>query len=215
YPESIDWRDKGAVTPVKNQNPCGSCWAFSTVATVEGINKIRTGKLISLSEQELLDCDRRSHGCKGGYQTGSIQYVADNGGVHTEKEYPYEKKQGKCRAKEKKGTKVQITGYKRVPANDEISLIQGIGNQPVSVLHESKGRAFQLYKGGIFNGPCGYKNDHAVTAIGYGKAQLLDKNSWGPNWGEKGYIKIKRASGKSEGTCGVYKSSYFPIKGYR
>nr|P84346.1 RecName: Full=Mexicain [Jacaratia mexicana] len=214
YPESIDWREKGAVTPVKNQNPCGSCWAFSTVATIEGINKIITGQLISLSEQELLDCEYRSHGCDGGYQTPSLQYVVDNG-VHTEREYPYEKKQGRCRAKDKKGPKVYITGYKYVPANDEISLIQAIANQPVSVVTDSRGRGFQFYKGGIYEGPCGTNTDHAVTAVGYGKTYLLLKNSWGPNWGEKGYIRIKRASGRSKGTCGVYTSSFFPIKGYR
>ncbi|XP_021911873.1 chymopapain-like [Carica papaya] len=217
YPQSIDWRAKGAVTPVKNQGSCGSCWAFSTIATVEGINKIVTGNLLELSEQELVDCDKNSHGCKGGYQTTSLQYVADNG-VHTSKVYPYQAKQCKCRAEDKPGPKVKISGYKRVPSNCETSFLGALANQPLSVLVEAGGKPFQLYKSGVFDGPCGTKLDHAVTAVGYGtsdgKNYIIIKNSWGPNWGEKGYMRLKRQSGNCQGTCGVYKSSYYPFKGF-
>nr|P10056.2 RecName: Full=Caricain; AltName: Full=Papaya peptidase A; AltName: Full=Papaya proteinase III; Short=PPIII; AltName: Full=Papaya proteinase omega; Flags: Precursor [Carica papaya]CAA46862.1 proteinase omega [Carica papaya] len=214
-PENVDWRKKGAVTPVRHQGSCGSCWAFSAVATVEGINKIRTGKLVELSEQELVDCERRSHGCKGGYPPYALEYVAKNG-IHLRSKYPYKAKQGTCRAKQVGGPIVKTSGVGRVQPNNEGNLLNAIAKQPVSVVVESKGRPFQLYKGGIFEGPCGTKVDHAVTAVGYGKSggkgYILIKNSWGTAWGEKGYIRIKRAPGNSPGVCGLYKSSYYPTK---
>ena len=214
-PESVDWRAKGAVTPVKHQGYCESCWAFSTVATVEGINKIKTGNLVELSEQELVDCDKQSYGCNRGYQSTSLQYVAQNG-IHLRAKYPYIAKQQTCRANQVGGPKVKTNGVGRVQSNNEGSLLNAIAHQPVSVVVESAGRDFQNYKGGIFEGSCGTKVDHAVTAVGYGKSggkgYILIKNSWGPGWGENGYIRIRRASGNSPGVCGVYRSSYYPIK---
>nr|3IOQ_A Chain A, CMS1MS2 [Vasconcellea cundinamarcensis] len=210
-PTSIDWRQKGAVTPVRNQGGCGSCWTFSSVAAVEGINKIVTGQLLSLSEQELLDCERRSYGCRGGFPLYALQYVA-NSGIHLRQYYPYEGVQRQCRASQAKGPKVKTDGVGRVPRNNEQALIQRIAIQPVSIVVEAKGRAFQNYRGGIFAGPCGTSIDHAVAAVGYGNDYILIKNSWGTGWGEGGYIRIKRGSGNPQGACGVLSDSVFPTK---
>nr|CAD1823130.1 unnamed protein product [Ananas comosus var. bracteatus] len=139
-PASVDWRGNGAVTAVKDQGSCGSCWAFSTIGAVEGINQIVTGELISLSEQELVDCD-----------TTENQGAAD---------YPYKAVDGKCDMNRKNAKVVTIDGYEDVPANDEKALQKAVAHQPVSVAIEAGGRAFQLYESGIFTGLCGTDLDH-------------------------------------------------------
>ncbi|XP_043714176.1 cysteine protease XCP1-like isoform X1 [Telopea speciosissima] len=217
-PKSVDWRKKGAVTQVKNQGGCGSCWAFSTVAAVEGINQIVTGNLTSLSEQELIDCDKpNNNGCNGGLMDYAFAYIVSNGGIHMEEDYPYLMEEGTCEL-EKKGDveMVTISGYEDVPENDEKSLLKALAHQPLSVAIEASGRDFQFYSGGIFNGHCGTELDHGVAAVGYGSTKNLDyiivKNSWGPKWGEKGYIRMKRNTGKPEGICGIYKMASYPTK---
>ncbi|XP_023529748.1 cysteine protease XCP1-like [Cucurbita pepo subsp. pepo] len=216
-PESVDWRLKGAVTPVKNQGSCGSCWAFSTVAAVEGINQIVTGNLTSLSEQELIDCDRSfNNGCYGGLMDYAFQYIMSNSGLRKEDDYPYLMEEGKCIREKEQFDVVTISGYEDVPANDEQSLLKALSNQPVSVAIEASGRNFQFYKGGIFTGRCGTEMDHGVTAVGYGSSEGTDyiivKNSWGPKWGENGYIRMKRNTGKPEGLCGINQMASYPTK---
>ncbi|KAF3434894.1 hypothetical protein FNV43_RR21981 [Rhamnella rubrinervis] len=216
-PKSVDWRKKGAVTPVKNQGSCGSCWAFSTVAAVEGINQIVTGNLTSLSEQELIDCDRSfNNGCNGGLMDYAFQYIVSNGGLHKEEDYPYLMEEGTCEEKRGKSDMVTISGYQDVPENHEDSLLKALAHQPLSVAIEASGRDFQFYSGGVFNGHCGTELDHGVAAVGYGSSKGLDyiivKNSWGPKWGEKGYIRMKRNTGKPEGICGINKMASFPNK---
>ncbi|CAA2938088.1 cysteine ase RD21A-like [Olea europaea subsp. europaea] len=148
-PESIDWREKGAVASVKDQGQCGSCWAFSTVGAVEGINKIVTGELISLSEQELVDCDRSyNQGCNGGLMDYGFEFIKKNGGIDTEEDYPYQARDGTCDQNRKNARVVSIDGYEDVPENDEQSLKKAVANQPVSVAIEAGGRAFQLYQSG-------------------------------------------------------------------
>jgi xylem cysteine proteinase len=227
-PKSVDWRSKGAVTGVKNQGQCGSCWAFSTVAAVEGINQIVTGNLTALSEQELIDCDTDgNNGCNGGLMDYAFSYIAHNGGLHTEEAYPYLMEEGTCqRSSEKKKHKqsdaavVTISGYEDVPRNNEQALLKALAHQPVSVAIEASGRNFQFYSGGVFDGPCGTQLDHGVAAVGYGTAgkddsghdYIIVKNSWGPSWGEKGYIRMRRGTGKRQGLCGINKMASYPTK---
>ncbi|KAL7583407.1 cysteine protease XCP1 [Lactuca sativa] len=216
-PKSVDWRKKGAVSPVKNQGQCGSCWAFSTVAAVEGINQIVTGNLTVLSEQELIDCDTSfNNGCNGGLMDYAFTYIMRNGGLHKEEEYPYIMSEGTCDDKKDVSEKVTISGYHDVPRNNEDSFLKALANQPISVAIEASGRDFQFYSGGVFDGHCGTELDHGVAAVGYGTTKGLDyvivRNSWGPKWGEKGYIRMKRKTGKSEGMCGLYMMASYPTK---
>ncbi|CAI9753333.1 unnamed protein product [Fraxinus pennsylvanica] len=216
-PVSVDWRKEGAVTRVKNQGSCGSCWAFSTVAAIEGINQIVTGDLTELSEQELIDCDTTyNNGCSGGLMDYAFAFVVSSGGLHMEEDYPYLMEEGTCEKNRDESEVVTISGYHDVPRNDEQSLLKALANQPVSLAIEASGRDFQFYKGGVFDGHCGTELDHGVAAVGYGSTNSLDyiivKNSWGPKWGEKGYIRMKRNTGKSEGLCGINKIASFPTK---
>lgn len=215
-PKSVDWRKKGAVTPVKNQGACGSCWAFSTVAAVEGINQIVTGNLTSLSEQELIDCDDSNNGCNGGLMDNAFRFIVDNNGLHKEDDYPYIMEEGSCEAKKGEMDVVTIDGHRDVPQNDEASLLKALAHQPVSVGIDASGRDFQFYSGGVFDGPCETSLDHGVTAVGYGSAKgsdyIIVKNSWGEKWGERGYIRMKRNTRHPQGLCGINKMASYPIK---
>ncbi|XP_074313087.1 cysteine protease XCP2-like [Silene latifolia] len=214
-PKSVDWRKKGAVAPVKNQGQCGSCWAFSTVAAVEGINQIVTGNLTSLSEQELVDCDISNNGCSGGLMDNAFEFIVANNGLHKEEDYPYLMEEGRCEAK-KDIEVVTISGHQDVPENDERSLLKALAHQPISVAIEASGRDFQFYSGGVFDGHCGTTLDHGVAAVGYGSTKgsdyIIVRNSWGAKWGEQGYIRMKRNNGRPEGMCGIYKMASFPLK---
>ncbi|KAL6840364.1 hypothetical protein ACP4OV_030174 [Aristida adscensionis] len=216
-PESVDWRQMGAVTAVKNQGKCGSCWAFSTVAAVEGINAIRTGRLLSLSEQELVDCDRAEDGCQGGLMENAMEFIRAHGGITTEAAYPYRAANGTCdAARARRGPVVVIDGHQMVPEGSEEALAQAVANQPVSVALDAAGQAFQFYSDGVFTGDCGTDLDHGVAAVGYGvdydgMAYWIVKNSWGPAWGEGGYIRIQRGAGDG-GLCGIAMEASFPIK---
>ncbi|NP_001290530.1 oryzain alpha chain precursor [Elaeis guineensis] len=216
-PESVDWRAKGAVAAVKDQGSCGSCWAFSTVAAVEGINKIVTGDLISLSEQELVDCDNGyNQGCNGGLMDYGFEFIINNGGIDTEEDYPYTARDGKCDQYRKNAKVVSIDGYEDVPVNDEKALQKAVANQPVSVAIEAGGREFQLYHSGIFTGRCGTDLDHGVVAVGYGtengKDYWIVRNSWGGDWGESGYIRMERNVNTSTGKCGIAIEPSYPTK---
>ncbi|RWW35914.1 hypothetical protein BHE74_00059102 [Ensete ventricosum] len=204
-PDSIDWREKGAVVGVKDQGSCGgsdgvtgSCWAFSTIAAVEGINQIVTRDLISLSEQELVDCDTYyNQGCNGGLMDYAFEFIINNGGIDTDEDYPYKARDGTCDT------------YRDVPVNDEKSLQKAVANQPISVAIEAGGRTFQLYDS--VNG-----TDHGVTAVGYGSKNDQDywlvKNSWGEDWGEAGYIRMERNIASATGKCGIAMEASYPIK---
>ncbi|KAL9237989.1 hypothetical protein vseg_012473 [Gypsophila vaccaria] len=215
-PESIDWRTKGAVVGVKDQGSCGSCWAFSAIAAVEGINQIVTGDLISLSEQELVECDTTyNEGCNGGNMDKAFEFIIKNGGIDTDDDYPYTGRDGRCDTNRKNAKVVTIDSYEEVPIYDEKSLQKAVANQPVSVAIEGSGRDFQLYHSGIFTGTCGTSLDHGVAAVGYGSENGLDywivKNSWGLSWGERGYIRMQRNT-KSAGLCGIAVEPFYPIK---
>jgi len=218
-PRSVDWRKEGAVTAVKDQGHCGSCWAFSTVVAVEGINAIRTGSLVSLSEQELIDCDTDENGCQGGLMENAFEFIKSYGGITTESAYPYHASNGTCDGVRSRGrgrVQVSIDGHQMVPAGSEDALAKAVAHQPVSVAIDAGGQAFQFYSEGVFTGDCGTDLDHGVAAVGYGVSDhgtpyWIVKNSWGPSWGEGGYIRMQRGAGNG-GLCGIAMEASFPFK---
>ncbi|RDY05171.1 Senescence-specific cysteine protease SAG39 [Mucuna pruriens] len=213
-PATMDWRKRGAVTPIKDQGRCGSCWAFSAVAATEGIHQITTGKLVSLSEQELVDCVKgESEGCNGGYTEDAFEFIAKKGGIASETYYPYKGNNKTCKVKKETHGVAQIKGYEKVPANNEKALLKAVAHQPVSAYVEAS--AFQFYSTGIFTGKCGTETNHAVTVVGYGKSRggikyWVVKNSWGTEWGEKGYMRMKRDIRAKEGLCGIATGATYP-----
>uniref|UniRef100_A0ACD5YE69 Uncharacterized protein n=1 Tax=Avena sativa TaxID=4498 RepID=A0ACD5YE69_AVESA len=220
-PKEVDWRKKGAVVPVKNQGSCGSCWAFSAVAAIEGLNQIKKGKLVSLSEQELVDCDSEAVGCAGGFMSWAFEFVMDNHGLTTEASYPYLGVNGVCNTAKLNETMVSITGYKNVTANSEADLLKAAVKQPVSVAVDAGGFVWQLYGGGVFDGPCTAQVNHGVTVVGYGETNTtgadkpakywIVKNSWGAEWGEAGYIRLQRDAGAPTGLCGIALLASYPV----
>jgi len=209
---SVDWVAKGAVTSPKNQASCGSCWAFSTTGSVEGAYQIASGKLVSLSEEDHVSCDKVDSGCHGGAMENAFQWIKKNG-ICTEADYPYTSGNGKtgtCKRVCKPA--VTITGYTNVPPHNENALKAAVSKQPVSIAIEADKSAFQLYHGGVLDNPaCGTKLDHGVLIVGYGTDGGKDywkvKNSWGASWGEKGYIRMIRG----ENMCGVSLDASYPV----
>ncbi|XP_076941284.1 cysteine proteinase mucunain-like [Bidens hawaiensis] len=216
-PDAVDWRDHGAVTEVKDQGSCGSCWAFSATGSVEGINQLVTGDLISVSEQELVNCDTSyNEGCNGGLMDYAFEFIINNGGIDTEEDYPYTGRDGRCDANKKNAKVVTIDGYEDVPVNDESSLKKAAANQPIAVAIEAGGREFQFYTSGIFTGSCGTALDHGVLVVGYGtengKDYWIVKNSWGAAWGESGYLRMERNIKENTGKCGIAMEASYAIK---
>jgi C1A family cysteine protease len=188
----------------------GCCWAFSTVASTEGTVKLQTGTLLSLSEQELVDCDvdGMDQGCEGGEMDEAFQFIIDNGGLTTEKNYPYTATDGDCNPGKEANHAASITGYEDVPANDEASLRKAVAGQPVSIAVDGGDPLFQFYKGGVLSGACGTELDHGIDAVGYGVGGdgtkfWVMKNSWGTEWGENGFIRMERDIADEEGLCGL------------
>jgi C1A family cysteine protease len=223
-PASVDWRTKNAVTPVKDQGQCGSCWSFSTTGALEGVYSIQTGKLISFSEQQLVDCDNfkhggKDHGCNGGLMDNAFSWIQKNGGLCSEETYPYISQTGQTQACQTTCSvipKSKIQSWVDVQPTDQ-ALMTAIAQQPVSIAIEADQRDFQLYKSGVFTGKCGTTLDHGVLVVGYGTENAQDfylvKNSWGTTWGDQGYIKLGRGPqyNDGQGQCGILLEASYPL----
>ena len=216
--DKIDWRDKGAVTPVKNQGMCGSCWAFSSTGSMEGINFINSGKLISLSEEQLVNCDKTDHGCGGGLMDNAFKYVINNGGIDTEADFPYHAFAlwRTCPADKEGNHAVTITDYTDVPTKNKDALLQALSAQPVSIAIEADHFVFQNYRGGIITeDTCGDTLDHGVLAVGFDTTTdtpyWIVKNSWGASWGESGYVRLAINVTDTSGQCGILEHPVYPV----
>ena len=212
-PESVDWRKKGVVTFVKNQGSCGSCWTFSTTGSVESQHAIVTGKLITLSESQLVDCDQTDHGCNGGLMDNAFQYV-EKFGLEKEKDYPYVASQQTCKYN-KSDSVVYIDSYRDVKGGEEAlkEAVATVG--PISVAIDASQYQFQLYKEGVYySSECSNTRlDHGVLVVGYGTDESnnnywIVKNSWGAGWGLNGYILMSR---NKENNCGIATSPSYPV----
>jgi C1A family cysteine protease len=221
-PESVDWTKMGAVTPVKDQGQCGSCWSFSTTGALEGAFFIKNGILQSFSEQQLVDCDNfrnggKDHGCKGGLMDNAFSWISKNGGLCTESDYPYvsgsTKKEGTCSNTCSLVKGSEVKSFVDVEPSNDNAFVTALSKTPLSVAIEADQREFQLYKSGIFTGTCGTKLDHGVLAVGYTKDYYLVKNSWSTSWGSEGYIKLARGPdyNNGDGQCGILMSASYPV----
>ena len=217
-PVTVDWVVAGAVTPVKNQGQCGSCWSFSSTGAMEGAWYLAKGQLVSLSEQQLVDCSTAegNQGCNGGMMDYAFQYVISNGGITCEDDYSYSGTgPNACQAKGKPVC-AKFTSYQDVVPNSDLALMAAIAQQPVSIAIEADQSAFQFYSGGVMTAACGTTLDHGVLAVGYGTLNGVDyykvKNSWGPDWGDAGYIMLGRGSAYApNGQCGILMAPSYPI----
>jgi len=217
-PASLDWREKGAVTAVKDQGQCGSCWSFSTTGSVEGAWFLAKNNLTSLSEQQLMDCSQKegNQSCEGGLMDDAFQFIIDNKGICSEASYPYkavdEKCQTTCTPVATISSFADVAFDEKNP-NDDTALMAAVQKGPVSIAIEADQPIFQMYTGGVISGPsCGTQLDHGVLLVGYGTdAKLGDywivKNSWNAQWGEKGYVRLAR--GQNE--CGMNSAASQPI----
>jgi C1A family cysteine protease len=225
-PASVDWVSKGGVTPVKDQGKCGSCWSFSTTGALEGAYFNKNGKLVSFSEQQLVDCDNlsnggRDHGCSGGLMDNAFNWIAKNNGLCTESAYPYvsgtTKTAGDCKSSCQNVAGSTIVKHVDVATKSDSALMTAIAQQPVSIAIEADQQDFQLYKSGVFTGTCGTNLDHGVLVVGYGSDAGLDyykvKNSWSSSWGEGGYIRFGRGTqyNAGSGQCGILLQASYPV----
>ena len=216
-PQSVNWVDQGAVTSVKNQGVCGSCWTFSSTGALEGAYFLKSGNLVNLSQQYILSCDTGGSGCSGGQMDQAFAWVQSQGGICAASDYPYTDANthtaSQCRQE-----CTPISGTAPTSKTDveqtEASLMAAVAKQPVSIAIEADQSSFQFYSGGVMTQPCGTQLDHGVLLVGYGSEEGQDywlvKNSWGTTYGEAGYIKIQRGKNQQGGQCGILLSASYP-----
>lgn len=218
-PDTVDWRTQGYVTPVKNQGQCGACWAFSSTGSLEGQTFKKTGKLPSLSEQNLVDCTKSygNEGCHGGWMDNSFKYIRDNKGIDSERGYPYYARElGYCYYNAQYNTATD-TGFVDLPQGDENALKVAVATVgPISVAIDDTHPSFMSYRSGVYLEPaCGNQLvnlEQAVLVVGYGNENGIDywlvKNSWGTYWGDQGYIKMARGR---KNMCGIATKASYPL----
>jgi len=220
-PEKVDWRPKGYVTPVKNQKQCGSCWAFSATGSLEGQHFNKTGKLVSLSEQNLVDCSRKfgNLGCLGGLMDNAFKYIKNNSGIDTEASYPYTAMTGKVCKFNSSNVGATLTSWKDIKSGSEADLEAAVAQLgPISVAIDAAHKGFQMYKQGVYYSVmCSSKRlDHGVLAVGYDTTNMFGvdqkywivKNSWGESWGNKGYIWMAK---DLNNMCGIATAASVPV----
>lgn len=217
-PDSVDWRAQGAVTEIKNQRSCGSCWAFAAVAATEGLVKIATGNLISMSEQQVLDCTGGGNTCDGGDINAALRYVAASGGLQPEAAYAYAAQKGACRGASPANSAASVGGARFARLGGDEGALRGLAaGQPVAVALEASEPDFRHYKSGVYAGSasCGRRLNHGVTVVGYGAEDdsgdeyWVVKNQWGTLWGEKGYMRVARGD-VAGANCGIASYAYYP-----
>jgi C1A family cysteine protease len=218
-PASIDWRTNGAVTSVKDQGQCGSCWTFSATGAVEGAWAVSKGQLIDLSEEQLVECatgmQYGSHGCSGGQMEGAFKYVIEHGQCALSA-YPYTSGNGQSGSCQSCQPVAHVSSCSDVKPNDQISLKAAVAQQPVAIAISADTKLFQSYSSGVITSSSCYTSlDHGVLIVGYGTENGIDywnvKNSWGISWGIGGYVKIAKSSSTNDaGICGIAMDPSFP-----
>jgi KDEL-tailed cysteine endopeptidase len=206
---SVDWRAKNAVNPVQNQGSCGSCWAFSATGAVEGSYALATGNLVKFSEQQLVDCSTDGNfGCNGGLMTNAFEYLTKNK-FCTAEDYPYNARDGTCKANQCKHALQAVSGFREVPTNSDKETKRALNLGPVAVAVQADKAPFMFYSSGVVDDvSCGTNLNHGILAVGYGtdekgQGYYIVKNSWGSGWGEQGYIRIASDTNVKGGVCGI------------
>jgi len=213
---TVDWRTKGAVTPIKDQGQCGSCWSFSATGGLEGAHFLAKAALVSLSEQNLVDCSTAegNEGCNGGLMTSAFDYIKKNKGIDTEASYPYTATGPNACKFKPADIGSTITTYTNIASGSESDLVAKITEGPVSVAIDASHSSFQLYTSGVYYEPACSATalDHGVLAVGYGTDGTKDiyivKNSWGTSWGNQGYIEMSR---NRNNNCGIATMATIPF----
>lgn len=212
-PDEVDWVSAGAVTGVKDQSQCGSCYSFSGIEAVESSYFLKTGKLLTLSEQQVVDCSDSygDQGCNGGTMDAVFQYIIDNG-ICLEKDYPYKGVDGTCK---KCSSVLKIDSFVDVTPNSEIALQQAVVGRPIAIAIEADQTSFQFYSSGVLTSNCGTNLDHGTELVGYGTLNGIDywkvRNSWGSSWGMDGYILLARNVKQKGGQCGITQMASYPV----
>ncbi|KAK4487493.1 hypothetical protein RD792_005864 [Penstemon davidsonii] len=211
------WIDRYGHYIVPKKNYYTGAWTFLAADAVEGITKIKNGKLYNLSIQEILDCDTgaEGNGCDGGFVSEAFDFIKQNG-LTTESNYPSKEKPGTCDKNKEAQHVAKISSYEKIPADNEAALMKAVANQPIAVSLDASGPSFQFYSSGVFTGQCGTTLDHVVTVVGYGTENgklkyWIIKNSWGTTWGEEGYMKLQRDTDEKEGLCGIAMDALYPV----